>query len=244
MTAECYYAEEITAIPYRTLRKGLSAKVPAPLAFALAGFFRLRGILRWPLRPAYAVGGPGSGRDVVRDALPPHALSRWAPIIEQLGDLGFSPLKYSIADVIGEKQQATAFFLDAPGSTIATVEWIRMRGGEGIDEKAPLEFNSYADDDPEIMTASVVEEDIAFSDLLNLEFVDVLVLPNHLRLKEIYHRHLARATGRSFYRMHPETALKEHRTRNERRFRWALQQGLLRPLTSEEVSQVRERRLE
>lgn len=242
--AECYYTEEITAVPFRTMKRCLSATVPGPVALALAGFFRLRGILRWPLKPMYASGGPGSGQDVTRDDLPPRALSRWAPIIEQLSDLGFSPLRYTIGDVIGQKQQAVALLLDGPGSTIATLEWIRMRGGQGIEEKTPLELNSYDRDDPEIMTACLTKEDLVLVDLLQLDFVDVLALPNDLRLKEIYRRHLARTEGRSFCRMSPEAALKEHKTRSERRFRWALEQGFLRPLTASEVARVRELRLE
>ena len=242
--AECYYTEEITAVPFRTMRQCLSATVPGPVALALAGFFRLRGLLRWPLRPMYATGGVGTGQDVGRDQLPPRSLSRWAPIFEQLGDLGFSPLRFTIGDVIGEKQQATALFLDGHGSTIVTLEWIRMRGGAGIEEKTPLELNSYDRDDPEIMTAGLTREDLVLADLLRLEFVDAVALPNDLPLQEIYRRHLARTEGRSFYRMSPEAALKEHRTRSERRFRWALEQGYLRRLTDAEVSHVRELRLE
>ncbi|NUQ63342.1 MAG: hypothetical protein HUU20_12755 [Pirellulales bacterium] len=242
--AEHYYTEEITAVGYRTLLKGFSAVAPAPLALALAAFFRLRGLLRWPLKPMYASGGVGSEREVARDGLPPRALSRWAPIIEQLADLGFSPLRYSLADVIGQKQQAAALFLDGPGSTIATLEWIRMRGGQGIEEKTPLELNSYAREDPEIMTASVAKEDLMLGDLLQLDFVDTLLLPNHVRLDEVYRRHLARTEGRFFYRMTPEAALKEHRARTQRRFSWALEQGFVRPLTPAEVSRVRELQLE
>ncbi len=242
--AEAYYTEEITAVPYRTMKKCLSATVPSTVASVLAAFFRVRGILRWPLQPKYASGGPGSGRDAPREDLPSRALSRWAPILEQLGDLGFSPLKYSIGDVIGEKQQGMVLLLDSPGSTIATLEWIRMRGGQGIEEKAPLEFNSYAADDPEIMTASMAKEDLVLSELLKLDFVDTLLLPNHIRLKEVYHRHLVRTEGRMFYRMTPQAALKEHQTRSERRFRWALEQRLLRRLTSSEVDRVRMLRLD
>lgn len=242
--AETYFAEEITAVPFRALRKSLSTVVPVPLAFVLAAFFRVRGILRWPLKPTYAVGGVGTEQEVGHEALPAQALSRWAPILEELRDLGFSPLKYSLADVIGEKQQAAAVFVDGPGSTIATLEWIRMRGGEGIEEKTPFEFNSYAHADPEVMTGSVTKEDMALSDMLKLEFVDLLVLPNHHRPSEIYQRHLDRIRGRSFYQMTPEAALMEHRKRTERRFQWALDAGLLRPLSSSEVSYVKEKWLE
>lgn len=238
--ADQYYAEEITAVPFGTMRKSLATAVPDPVAFVLAGFFRMRGLLGWPMKPTYAVGGVGSEQVVEPDALPPRAISRWAPIIEQLRDLGFSPIKYSIADVIGQKQQASILFLDEPGRTIATLEWIRMPGGEGIAEKAPLEFNSYAKDDPEIMTGFVPKEDLALAGMLTLDFVDSSLFPNHLPLADVYHRHLARIEGRLFHQMSPEEALPEHRKRSERRFNWALEQGLLRPLAPAEISRLRE----
>jgi hypothetical protein len=221
----------------------MSAAAPAPLAWALAAWFRLRGILRWPLKPTYGVGDWESGQVVPRESLPPRALSRWAPLIEQLGDLGFSPLLYKIADTIGQKQQAVAMFLDQPGSTIATLEWIRMRGAEGDIEKTPLEFNSYAPEDPEIMTARVTKEELPLADMLKLPFVDMLVLAGQ-PLAETYRRHAARIEGRSCYQMNPESALQEHAKRSRRRFQWVLDQGLLRPLTEAEISQVRRLSLE
>jgi hypothetical protein len=168
----------------------------------------------------------------------------WAPILEQLRDLGFTPLEFRLADTIGEKQQAIALFLDRPGSTIATLEWVRMRGGEGLVEKTPLEFNSYAAEDPEIMTACVAAEDLALVDMLQLEFIDVLVLANTLRLERVYRRHLGRREGRTCYCMAAEAALEEHRTRSQRRFAWAMEQGLLRPLSSKELARVRQLKLE
>jgi hypothetical protein len=239
-----YYAEEITAVPFRTLKRCLSGLMPGPLAFAMAAFLRMRGRLNWPLKPMAAVGEIGSEKEVAREALPPEAISRWAPIVEQLGDLGFSPIRYWIADTIGEKQQVIALFLDSIGGTIATLEWNRMRGAEGIEEKTPLEFNSYADEDPEFMTGAITNEDLALADMLSLDFVDPLLLPNHLPLKEVYHRHLSRTDGKPIYLMGPEAALLEHRKRSERRFEWAMQQGLVRCLTSDEVSRVSERRLD
>jgi hypothetical protein len=241
--ADRYYTDEITAVPFGTMRRIMAAQIPVPLAFVLAAFFRFRRLLRWPLKPMYGAGGVDSGRVVASDALPPRAVSRWAPIMEQLGDLGFSPLKYTIADVIGVKQQAVALLLDGSGGTLATVEWIRMRGAEGIEERSPVEFDSYADDDPEIMTASLRREDLVMGDLLQLDFVDSLLLPDHLSLEEVYRRHLARTQGRSIYQMAPEYALEENKKRAERRFRWTLEKGIMRPLTDAEVTRLRDVRL-
>jgi len=242
--ATTYYTEEITAVPFGVLRKGLSVVLPSPVAFVIAAVFRLRGLLGMPLKPSYAVGELGSERDVSYDEMPTHAISKWAPILEELRDLGFTPLKYTMPDIIGQKEQAAAYFLDNAGSTIATLEWMRMRGAEGIEEKTPFEFNSYARDDPEVMTGSVTKEDMALADMLKLDFVDLQVLPNTLRPTEVYQRHLQRIQGRSFYEMTPEAALQENKARARRRFEWVADQGLLRPLSPAEVARVSEMWLE
>ncbi len=242
--AETYYAEEITAVPFGLLKKSLSVVLPGPAAFVVAAAFRLRGRLGMPLKPTYATGELGSEQNVSYDALPPRALSRWAPILEEFRDLGFVPLSYSLPDMIGEKEQAAAHFLDATGSTIATLEWMRMRGAKGIEERAPFEFNSYAKDDPEVMTGAAAKEDMVLADLLRLDFVDLQILPNHIRPTEIYRRHLERTHGRPFYQMSPEVAIEENRVRAKRRFQWLLDQGLLRPLRPAEVARVQEMWLE
>ena len=241
--AQRYFAEELTAVGFQIMKRCMSAVAPAPLAWALAAWFRLRGIVRWPLKPTYGVGDLSSGEVVPREALPPRALSRWAPLLEQLGDLGFSPLLYKIADTIGQKQQAVALFLDQPGSTIATLEWIRMRGAEGTIEKTPLELNSYAPEDPEILTARVTKEELLLADMLKLPFVDMLMLAGH-PLAAIYRRHVERTHERSCYQMTSDAALQEHAKRSRRRFQWLVDQGLLRPMTEAEISHVRQMRLD
>src|SRR5687768_14967304 len=110
--AERYYAEEVTAVRFRTLKRCFSASLPGPVAGALAAWFRLRGILHLPLKATYGVAGLESASVVSRDALPPRAASQWAPKLEQLADLKFTPLRYAIADTIGEKQQANVLLLD------------------------------------------------------------------------------------------------------------------------------------
>jgi hypothetical protein len=239
-----YYTEEITALKFQTLNRCMSAIAPAPVGWTLAAWFRLRGLLHWPMKATYGVGGPNSGQVVERDALPARALSRCAPIIEQLGDLGFSPLQYAISDTIGQKHQVVVLFLDQPGSTLATLVWMRMRGGEGAIDKATVEFNSYAAEDPEIMTGYVAQEELVFADMLKLAFVDTLVLSNNLRLAEVYRRHVARTEGRSCYALTAETGIEEHRKRSLRRFQWTVEQGLLRRLSPAEVARVRQLRLE
>lgn len=229
-------------VPFKLLARAMSNAAPAPLAYLLAAFFRLRGLMKWPLQPMYAVGEHGSERTVQRDEMPGRALARWAPITEQLEDLGFRALKYQIADVIGEKEQVAALFLDASGTTVATLEWLRMRGADGFEERSPLEFNSYGDDDPEVMTAAMTDEDLVLADMLQLEFVDSVLLSNRTPIRQLYERHEARVQRRSVYQMTPDAALEEHEKRSERRFSWVVRRGLLRPLRQAEVEMLKRKK--
>jgi hypothetical protein len=238
--AERYYTEELTTIPFKTMRRSMAALIPGPLAFGVAAFFRLRGLLRWPLRPKCASGDLGSERVVAWEALPARAFSRWAPFIEQFRDLHFQPLKFSIGDTIGVKQQAAAVFLDSAGTTLATLEWICMRGAGGITEQTPFEFNSYAAEDPEVMTGVVDDSTRALADLLKIAFVDAILVSNRLTVAAAYRQHLARIEGRPVFCLTSETALQEHERRKARRFAWAMQSGLLRWLSEAEVARVRE----
>jgi len=237
--AERYYTEELTTIPFKTMRRSMAAMIPGPLAFGVAAYFRLRGLLRWPLPPTYATGDVGSERVVAWESLPARALSRWAPLIEQFRDLHFRPLKYSIGDTIGVKQQAAAVFLDAAGTTLATLEWIRMRGADGITEQSPFEFNSYAAEDPELMTGVVEDSARAMADLLKIAFVDAVLVSNRLTVAAAYRQHLTRIEGRPVFCLASEAALQEHERRRARRFAWAVQAGLLRWLSTAEVARVR-----
>jgi hypothetical protein len=236
--AQQYFAEEITAVPFKILARSLASAAPAAVAYPLAAFFRLRGMINWPLQPMYAVGELGSERLVERNELPPRALSRLAPLFKQLDELGFLPLKYAIGDIIGEKQHIAAVFLDPSQMTLATLEWLRMRGAEGLEEKTPYEFNSYADRDPEIMTGAMNKEDLVLADMLTLEFVETELLSNEIPLDQVYQRHQVRIRSRTFYRMTPEAALREHEQRTARRFSWAVEQGLMRPLSERETERL------
>jgi hypothetical protein len=237
--AQQYYAEEITAVPFKVLAQSLSSVAPAVVAYPLAAFFRLRGMMNWPLQPMYATGELGSERIVERNELPARALSRLAFLFQQVDALGFVALKYAIADIIGEKEHVAAVFLDPAQMTLATLEWLRMRGANGLEEKTPYEFNSYGDQDPEIMTGAMNKEDLVLADMLTLSFVDTELQSNEVPFEQVYQRHQVRIRSRNFYQMTPEAARQEHEKRTARRFAWALEEGLMRPLRPREIERLR-----
>lgn len=235
-----YYAEELTSVPFKIQARLFLNSLPGWMAYPMAAYFRGRGILRWPLTPTHAVGGVGSGRTVQESELPPRATSRWAPLVEQFVDLGFRHLKYSMDEVIGGKEHAAVTFLSGDGSIVATVEWICLLGDTEQD-RTTYELNSYADHDPEFMTAAMHPDDLVLAEMLTLDFVESKSHSMRLPVRRVVESHQARIQGRSVFHMTPEAALAEHARRAARRFQWALETGLLRRLRPREVTALKRR---
>lgn len=241
--SEEYYAEDLTAIPFGPAARILAQAVAAPIAYPLAAFLRLRRFLRWPLKPPYAVGRWDAGTRVSADELPPRVVSAWAPMLGALQDLGFQPLRYSVRDVIGAKEEIGGGFLDPAGTTIAKLVWIRTPGPGGVQESASLEFNSYPQDDPEVYTAYVPLEQMALGEILRMDFLDVAVYPDDIPLPRVYQWHQNRIQTRSLLPLTPHDAIAVHTQRSRRRFEWLVETGILRRLSDREIAQVRRRRL-
>jgi hypothetical protein len=238
-----YYAEEITAMPFRPMMKLFSQMIPFPLAVGLAGFFLLRGLLRWPLKASYAGGPPGTGRTVSPEQVPRRPAEKWAPFFAQMKELGLRPIMYRVSDIIGAKEGATAMLLDPAGTTILTVEWMRMMGANGIEEQVTYEFNSYSQRDPEILTGAAAKEHLVLVDAIMPSFVDGVFLPIDSRVADIYRQHLERIRGKSPFAFTAESALTEHLSRSQRRFDDCVQRGILRKLDAAEIAAVRQKHL-
>jgi hypothetical protein len=224
-----YYAEEMTAIPFGLLKRMFAQFLPRPVAWGLAAYFRMRGLLRWTPRPTYGIGGVGSAREVPKDQLPSSAISMWAPILEQLTDLGFRHLSYRVGDDIGKKESACAMLLDPTQSVFAIVEWVCV---EGVDDQCPIEFDSYFEDDPDVMTGAMPEQNLALADAFDLDFVDTI------RIERLYKRHLRRIGQRRPLCFAAETAVAENDDRSRRRFDAMVKKRMLRELKPREIERI------
>ncbi len=234
-----YYTEDVTAVPYRVLREMLEQQLPVPVACALAGLLRLRGKLRWPLAATHGVAFLKGETGVARDALPPEAIAKWAVLEEPLRDLGFRPLRFLCVETIGATRKAYALWLDAANSTLGSLAWTATMTNGREKHKVNLEFNSYADSDPEYITGAAAEADLPASGTIALDFVDLVMLDERLDIAEIYASHLARIDCESVYTMTDERAVAVHAERSTRRMRRLLEQGILRELTESEVARLR-----
>lgn len=231
-----YYAEEMTAIPFGLMKRMFAQFLPGPLAWGLAAYFRMRGLLGWTPKPTYGIGGVGSARDVAKNQLPSPAVAMWAPILEQLSDIGFQLLGFRIGDNIGKKQSASALLLDQTQCVFAIVEWVRV---EGADDQCPVEFDSYFDDDPDVMTGATPEQNLALADAFDLDFVDTLFVADTIRIQRLYDRHLQRFGPRRPLCFAAETAIAEHDDRSRRRFDAMVKKKMLRELKPREIERIR-----
>ncbi len=235
-----YYAEDTSAVPFRLLCVALKPMMPWPAAWLVAVLIRLGGKLGFRLPLTYGVGYPDTETEIDPQELPPGAISLWAPILEQLRDLGFQPLKCERMATVGTKLHCSTVLLNQPGNTTAILEWTRMMGAKGIEENTPLEFNSYVDDAPDVVTGVVRKVDVPMSEMLQLESVEMISLENNRPLAESYQQHRQRCEGRHVLRLSEENALQVVRDRGQQRFEALLESGILCELSSAEVDRLRE----
>ena len=231
-----YYTEELTAIRFRTMKTMFAQMAPGYIAFPLAAYFRMRGILGWRPRPSYGTGGVGSARQVARNQLPSRAVALFAPLLEQLDDLGFETLAYRLGDNIGTKQSAATLLLDQTQTVFAIVEWVAIQGAP---DQTPVEFDSYFEGDPDVLTAATSAQNLALTDAFQLDFVDQMYVADEIRLERLYSKHRLRIASRGPRIFAREVALQEHDHRSQRRFDAMLKKGLLRVLTTRELKRIK-----
>ncbi len=234
-----YYCDELTAVPFRVLTRGLSQSMPVSLAFPMSLFIRSRGLMRWYFKPLYAMKGVSDTKWVTADQLSPRAWSKWAPYLEQLRDLQFTPIAHRLPDVIGAREQCSVLFLHVEGKIVASLEWMRTPGANGPQEEVTLELNSYGDQDPDILTGVLNPAHLVFADMLELSFVDSSFMSNATPLHVLFEKHKRRIGRRPLHCFDSQSAQAEHLSRAKRRFEWMLGRGLIRQLSPKEVAAVR-----
>lgn len=243
MQQKQYYTEVLDSIPFHMMVELMKRVLPAPVALGVAGFFRLKHVLGFPSKPQYAFGDVSTQSRLPKHEIPGRVLARWAGKMERLHDLGFQECAFAIPDMIGAKESAGALFIDEPGSTLATLEYHRMVGAQGIEEQTPLEFNSFLIDGSEIMTAMLAEEHLVLANAFPLDFVDQEYLPNTDSIRKVYAHHCERIRQQSERVIPRELAASEQLACNQRRFEAMLSKGVIRKISPREVASVREKQL-
>ncbi|MEM8944088.1 MAG: hypothetical protein AAGD11_02815 [Planctomycetota bacterium] len=234
-----YYSENISKIPLPMLVQALAATMPRWIAWVLAIVVRTVDRFGKGLPPSHGVGFVGTEKVVGVDAIPAPAIARWAPLLEQLRDLGFEPIKCELAETVGTKLNCSTTLLDKLGTTTAIVEWSRMKGSAGMEEITPIELNSYRENAADIVTGIVRKIDVPMASMFEVDGVDMISLENNCPLAQRYQEHRDRCHDRQLMRLDTESALKVVHDRAQRRFAALLKTGFLRELTAEEITELR-----
>ena len=240
MANEEYYGEVLDSIPFSLSVNLMKQMLPAPLAYGIAGYFRMRHYLGLPTKPKYGFGPLGTSTELSADQMPPRPMSRWAAKMERLSDLGFHPLAFAVPDLIGAKESAAALFLDEAGSTFVVLEWQRMQGASGIEEQTSVEFDSYLSDGSEVMTGIVAEEHLVIADAFKMDFMDQLFLADTISLRRGYEGHLERMVDRQPMHFTAVNAKGEHEKHALRRFNYLLELGILKKLSEREIAYAKQ----
>ncbi len=249
-----YYGEVIDAIPFGTMVRFLKKTIPLPIAIGVTLYFRVRKWLGISVIPVYGSGGPDNGEVVERQSMPPRPMSRWAAWLEQLDDLGFTVLRFSIGDHIGAKESARAILLDSDRTTFATLQWFRMPGADGIEERRLIEFNTVVNrrggrnatsvPTTELMTAVVSESDLGLQDAFVLDYIDTVYLPESVGLMKAWKNHVERLANYTTRSHSEDEAIRVYDRLTQGRFDWVLDKGYLRELTPKEIRVIAKNRLE
>ena len=237
--ADDYYTEVLDNLPFATTVRLFEQHLPKWFAYGLAGWFRLRVRLGIPPKPRYASRWNSRFESQPREEMPARALSRWAPRLERLHDLGFSVCGWSKSETIGAKEEALALLLDRQGTTLAQLLWIRMIGGHGIEEQTPLSFTSYFADGSELMTMALPADQLMLTDAMVPEYVDARFLTNTVPVAKVYAKHCDQPSMKSALRFSSDEAVAKFEQQRICFFEHAKQAGFIRRLSLREVESVR-----
>ncbi|WP_145429158.1 hypothetical protein [Symmachiella dynata] len=166
--------------------------------------------------------------------MPACALSRWAPQIEELEDLGFSLCGYIKSDTIGQKCEAYSYWIDPHGVVVSQLCW-QMHSSI---EQTRRSMISYFPQGREMITASLSPDESLLSTVLSPDYITCHCEPETTSIKQLY----------GIHNNHPEIAEAACLTKDaflatyrEHRIKFmndVIENGFIRQLTQREVNQL------
>ena len=234
-----YYTDVIDSLPFATKVELFKRQMPRWLAFCMAAWFALWFFLGRVPRPRYAARWKSTFVNQLREEMPARALSRWAPRIERLGDLGFSVLGWSKSETIGAKQEAVVLLLNEQGTSLAQVLWIRMIGGHGIEEQTRASFTSFRSDGTELLTAALPDDQLMLTKVLVPDYVNGCFLADTVPVEKVYQQHSGRPDLDGTLKFSRDEALVQYEQYRVRFFQHARDAGFIRLLSPDEVEFTR-----
>lgn len=232
-----YFVEDTESLPFATSVKLYESHLPRWAAAWLAGWLRFRKLIGLPVRPLYAARWSPQVQWQTREAMPAQALSRWAPILEQLLDLGFEPCGWVSSDTIGCKAESHAFLLNEAGRTLATILWVRI----GDTEQTTPSFTSYGADGSEFVTAALPEDQLLLVKTLMPDYITMVSAPSRTPVGDLYRLHAERAERAASIPLTMHSFAWHYERQRLKLFEHSCAKGSIRHLSDREVRALKAR---
>lgn len=229
--SEDYYTEDPESLPYDINVAVYAQHVPWILAVTVVRWRRFR---RWIGRPVPQTSASRWHELIEWHShadMPAQALSRWAPIIEQLEDLGFEIVGRIRSDTIGQKTEATIFLLDRSGQTVATIIWMQI----GDIQQTQLTMTSYLHDGTEIATLALPPVQQIMLESIAPAYMQTHAMSHRTSPQKLFHTHRQRTQVSEAVVFTPETFLPFYQKQRKTFFEHSCQKGTLRKLHPREV---------
>lgn len=229
--SEDYYTEDPESLPYNINVALYAHHIPRIIAIIVVRWRRFR---RWIGRPVLQASASRWHERIDWHShadMPAQALSRWAPIIEQLEDLGFEIVGRILSDTIGTKTEATIFLLDRSGQTVATIIWMQI----GDIQQTQLTMTSYLHDGTEIATLALPPDQQIMLEYIAPAYMLTQSMSHRTSPKKLFHTHGQRTQVSEAVVFTPNTFLPFYQKQRKTFFEHSCQKGTLRQLHPKEV---------
>lgn len=237
MPASDYYTDTVDELPFSAVVDLYAQSVPRLLANVLVGWSRLRSTLGVPVMPLYGSLWNPDLEWQQRREMPAQGLSRLAPWIEKVEDLGFEINGWVKNETVGNKSEVNCFLVNEADHTVAQLLWLQI---ESI-EHSKLTFTSYLGDGTEIVTAALPIQQQALAALLAPEYIKFATRPQDTSPRELYRVHTERSEGSAAIPLTHETLLPLYRRQRKRLFEFGVESKVLRPLSEREFRHLQQR---
>ncbi|MCA9050873.1 MAG: hypothetical protein KDA89_19180 [Planctomycetaceae bacterium] len=232
-----YYAEDPESLPWDVNVSLYAQHLPRIIAACLAGWLRFRRWLGFPVTPLSASRWHELTAWHSHEDMPSQALSRWAPVIEQLEDLGFTICGRIRSDTIGPKTEATIFLLDESGRTVATIVWLKV----GSIQQTTLSMTSYLQDGIEIATLALPPDQQQMLEFMAPPYMQAVAVSHRTSPRQQFQTHTKRPDVARAIAFTADTFLPYYRIRRKEFFESSLNKRTIRPLSPREIRRLSNR---
>ncbi len=230
MPASDYYTDDINELPFSTIVDLYANNMPRFMATLFVGWGRLRAKLGFRAMPMYASMWDPDFEWHQRSDMPAKSLSRMAPWLEKLEDIGFEVSGWIRSKIVGSKEEVNCFLLSESGDTVAQLLWLQI----GTFEQSQLTYISYRGDGTELTTAGLPPEQQQLVACLAPEYISFVSRSNDMSPRDLYRVHTERPEMAAAISLTHDTFGSLYPIQRERFFESCLERRVLRPLSEKE----------